>query len=184
MSLVRRPAHGLYGVIAEFADPDALVRACEAVHAAGYRRVDAYTPFPIEEVFEALHLHKSKVPLLVLGGGLTGLMAGFGLAYWSSVIAYPMNIGGRPMNSWPSFIPVTFETTILIAAFSAVIGMIALNGLPKPYHPVFNVERFAKRASRDSLFLVIEAADPKFDREKTHAFLTGLGATEVNEIDP
>ena len=173
--------HGLYGVIAEFPNPDALVRACEAVHAAGYRRVDAYTPFPIEEVFEALHLHRSKVPLLVLGGGLTGLFAGFGLAYWSSVLEYPMNIGGKPLNSWPAFIVPTFETTILFAAGAAVLGMLALNGLPMPYHPVFNVPRF-ERASRDGYFLCIEARDRKFDPRAAREFLEALSPTAVHEV--
>ena len=111
------------------------------------------------------------VSLIVLLGGITGVLAGFGLCYWTSVIAYPLNIGGRPLNSWPSFIPVTFELTILLAAFTAVLGMLVLNGLPMPYHPVFNVPRFAERASQDRFFLAIEAADPKFDREKTREFL-------------
>ena len=121
--------------------------------------------------------------LFVLIGGITGCLAGFGLCYWTQVIAYPLNIGGRPFNSWPSFIPVTFETTILFAAFTAVIGMIALNGLPMPYHPVFNVPRFS-RASQDGFFLAIEAADAKFDRSRTFEFLKNLGAKEVNEVEP
>jgi hypothetical protein len=174
----------IYGLMAEFADPTSLVEAARRVTAEGYQKVDAYSPFPIHELFDALDAHDKRVPLVVLGGGIAGMLGGFGLCYWTSVIDYPMNIGGRPPNSWPSFIPVTFETTILIAAFSAVVGMIALNGLPKPYHPVFNVERFAKHASRDGLFLVIEAADPKFDREQTRAFLQGLGAQEVTDIEP
>src|SRR5688572_4855618 len=174
----------IYGLMAEFADPTALVEAARRTRAEGFRKFDAYSPFPIHELFEALDAHDRRLPLTVLGGGIAGMLGGFGLCYYTSVIAYPLNVGGRPLNSWPSFIPVTFETTILIAAFSAVIGMIVLNGLPMPYHPVFNVERFAKGASRDRLFLVIEATDEKFDREKTRAFLQTLGAKEINDIEP
>ena len=173
----------LYGLLAEFDDADALVEAAKRVHADGYRKVDAYSPFPIEPVWEAFHADDRRVQLFVLIGGITGCLAGFGLCYWTQVIAYPLNIGGRPFNSWPSFIPVTFETTILFAAFTAVLGMIALNGLPMPYHPVFNVPRFS-RASQDGFFLAIEAADPKFDRSRTFEFLKNLGAKEVNEVEP
>ena len=174
----------LYGLMAEFADPTALVVAARRTRDEGFRKFDAYSPFPIHDLFDALDAHDRRLPLGVLGGGIAGMLGGFGLCYYTSVIAYPLNIGGRPFNSWPSFIPVTFEVTILLAAFSAVIGMIALNGLPMPYHPVFNVERFAAGASRDRLFLVIEAADEKFDRDKTRAFLQSLGATEVNDVEP
>lgn len=174
----------LYGLMAEFADPTTLVEAAKRVHAEGYRKVDAYTPFPMHELFDALDIHDKKLQMTVLGAGITGAFAGFGLCYWTQVIAYPLNIGGRPFNSWPSFIPVTFEVTILFAAFTTVIAMILMNGLPMPYHPVFNVQRFRERASQDGLFLAIEADDPKFDREKTRAFLQQLGAREVNEIEP
>ena len=177
------PRHDLYGLMAEFDSPQHLVEAAEQTRAAGYRKVDAYTPFPIEELAEALGHHHSKVPLLVLAGGIAGALGGIGLQYWVSAIAYPLNIGGKPYWSWPAFIPVTFEMTILIAAFAAVLGMLALNGLPQPYHPVFNVPRFAL-ASRDRYFLCIEAADPQFDRESTRAFLLGLAATEVTEVAP
>ncbi len=172
----------LYGLMAEFDSPQHLVAAAEQTRAAGYRKVDAYTPFPIEELAEALGHHHSKVPLLVLGGGIAGCLGGIGLQYWVSAIAYPLNIGGKPYWSWPAFIPVTFETTILLAAFAAVLGMLALNGLPQPYHPVFNVPRFAL-ASRDRYFLCIEAVDPQFDRAATRAFLLGLAATEVTEVE-
>jgi hypothetical protein len=173
----------LHGLLAEFDGPTGLVRAARAVHAAGYRKVDAYTPYPMEEVLDALHLHGSHVPKLVLGGGLFGLAAGWGLQYWASVIEYPMNIGGRPFNSWPAFVVPSFETTVLFAAFGAVFGMLALNGLPQPYHPVFNVPGFSA-ASRDRFFLCVEAADPKFDLAATRDFLRGLGATEVSEVMP
>ena len=171
-----------YGLVAEFATVDALVKAAHEVTAAGYRRVEAYTPFPVEALNEALELPRSKMPLIVLGGGLTGCFGGFGLAYWASVIAYPMNIGGKPLNSWPAFIVPTFEMTILLAAGSAVIGMLALNGLPEPYHPLFNAERFS-RASQDGYFLAIEARDKKFDRAATRAFLQGLNPSEVTEVE-
>jgi hypothetical protein len=172
----------LYGLMAEFDDATALAEAARRTHAEGYRKVDAYSPFPIEAVWEALHAEDRRVQLFVLLGGIAGCLAGFGLCYWTQVIAYPLNIGGRPFNSWPAFIPVTFETTILFAAFTAVIGMIVLNGLPMPYHPVFNVPSFS-RASQDGFFLAIEAADPKFDRARTLEFMRGLGAKEINEIE-
>jgi hypothetical protein len=173
----------IYGLMAEFDDANALVEATKRTYDAGYRKVDAYSPFPIEPAWEALHADDRRVQLLVLCGGIFGAFAGFGLCYWTQVIAYPLNIGGRPLNSWPSFIPVTFEVTILIASFTAVIAMFALNGLPMPYHPVFNVPAFA-RASQDRFFLAIEATDPKFDRSQTFEFLKGLGPKEVNEVEP
>src|SRR5215203_1518895 len=174
----------LYGLMAEFADATTLVEAAKRTQQEGFRKYDAYSPYPIHELFEAMDVKDRRVPLFVLLGGIAGLMAGFGLCYWVSVIAYPLNIGGRPFNSWPSFIPVTFEVTILLASLTCVLTLIVLNGLPMPYHPVFNVRRFAERASQDGLFLAIEADDPKFDREKTHAFLQSLGAREINEIEP
>ena len=174
----------LYGLMAEFSDVTGLVNGARRAHADGYRRLDAYTPFPVHELFDALDAHDRRLPLAVLLGGITGACVGFGLCYWVSVIAYPLNIGGRPFNSWPSFIPVTFEVTILLAAFTAVFAMLGLNGLPMPYHPVFNVKRFAEHASLDGFFLAIEAEDPKFDRHKTREYLQGLGAMEVNDIEP
>jgi hypothetical protein len=173
----------LYGLMAEFGSPAALAEAARAARAAGYRRLDAYTPYPSEEVIEALGHHRSPLPLIVLGGGLAGAAAGFGLAWWSSVIAYPLNIGGKPLNSWPAFIVPTFETTILFAALAAVLGMLVLNGLPNPYHPVFNVRRFAEHASRDGYFLCITARDPRFDPVATKSFLDGLDPLEVNEVE-
>ena len=172
----------IYGYMAEFSDVTSLVAAAQRATAEGYKKVDAFTPFPIHELFDALEAHDKRLPFIVLLAGITGAFAGFGLCYWVSVIAYPLNIGGRPYNSWPSFIPVTFEVTILVAAFSCVIAMLALNGLPMPYHPVFNVKRF-ERASQDAFFLVIEASDPKFDLEATRTFLAGLGAKSVVVVD-
>ena len=172
----------LYGLMAELPSAEALIAAAHKVHEAGYKRVDAYTPYPIEELAHALGHHRSKLPLIVLIGGLCGMAGGYLLQYWVSVIEYPLNIGGRPFHSWPAFIVPTFETTILGAALSAVLGMFALNGLPQPYHPVFNVPRFAL-ASRDRYFLVIEARDPKFDLEQTRSFLLDLNASEVTEVE-
>ena len=174
-----RPA--VYGVMAEFEDPTSLVAATQRAYDAGYRSMDAYSPFPIEELHEALGAHHTRLPLIVLVGGLCGGIGGYTLEYWSSVIAYPLNIGGKPLHSWPAFIPVTFECTILGAALSAVFGMLALNGLPQPYHPVFNVPRFAL-ASRNRFFLCIESRDPKFDVEATRHFLETLNPREVTTV--
>jgi hypothetical protein len=176
-----KQASAVYGLMAEFEDPKSLVVATQRAHAAGYRRMDAYSPFPIEELHEALGSPHTRLPLVVLIGGLCGCVAGYLLEYWSSVIAYPLNIGGKPLHSWPAFIPVTFECTILAAALSCVLGMLALNGLPMPYHPVFNVPRFAL-ASRNRFFLCIEAQDPKFDVEATRRFLETLGPREVSAV--
>jgi hypothetical protein len=173
----------LYGLMAEFDTAAAVVKAAEAVHEAGYRRVDAYTPYPMEEVLDALHLHETHVPKIVLAGGITGLLAGLGLQYWTSVIEYPMNIGGRPVASWPAWIVPAFETTVLFAALAAVVGTLALCGFPQPYHPVFNVPGFAL-ASRDRFFIAIESTDPKFDRDATRLFLSGIGAVSVEEVQP
>lgn len=182
MSSVRDPRPATYGLMAEFPSAEALIAAAHRVHEAGYQKVDAYTPYPIEAVSEALALPRSKVPLVVLIGGLLGGLGGYALQYWSQLIVYPMNIGGRPFHSWPAFIVPTFECTILGAALSAVVGMIIINGLPQPYHPVFNVPRFAL-ASRDRYFLVIEATDARFDADATRRFLTGLNASEVSDIE-
>ncbi len=172
----------IYGLMAEFDTPDSLIQAVRKVREEGYTRIDAYTPFPVEGLAEEVGFHSNLLPILVLGAGIVGALGGFGLQYWVSKIDYPLNVGGRPLNSWPSFIPVTFELTILFAALTAVLGMIALNGLPMPYHPVFNVPRFAM-ASQDRFFLCVESADDKFDREKTLAFLQGLHAKAVTEVD-
>ena len=172
---------GIYGVMAEFDSPSALVDGARAASAEGYRKLEAYTPFPIEELNDVLHLHKNKLPLIVLGGGILGGLTGFLMQYWIAAIYFPINIGGRPLNSWPSFIIITFELTILFASISAVLGMLALCGLPMPYHPVFNVPRFSA-ASRNRFFLCIESGDPLFDRAKTAEFLGTLEAREVSEV--
>ena len=171
----------VYGLMAEFTEPTELMLAARKARLAGYKQMDAYSPIPIEGLHEELGQHNTRLPRIVLTGGILGGMAGMALEYWTSAIAYPMNIGGRPLFTWPSFIPVAYETTILGAALSTVIGMLALNGLPQPYHSVFNSERFT-RASQDRFFLCIESADPKFDRQGTEQFLRSLGPQEVEEV--
>ena len=173
----------LYGLMAEFATPTALVQAAERARLEGYRQMDAYSPIPIEELSEALGLRRTRLPILVFLGGLLGGIAGYGLEYWTQAVAYPLNVGGRPYNSWPQYIPVTFETTVLGAALSAFVGMWALNKLPMPYHPVFNVPAFV-RASRDRFFLCIETTDPRFDRFQTAKFLETLHPMGVFEVAP
>jgi len=179
--MIERRSH-LYGLMAEFDTPDQLIEAAGRSHTEGYRYVNAYTPFPVEGLAEAIGFRRSGVPLLTLIGGLLGGLGGFSMQYWMSAVSYPLNIGGRPLNSWPAFIPVTFETTVLGAALFAVLGMLALNKLPMPHHPVFNVPRFA-RASKDRFFLCIEARDPKFDRARTAKFLENLKARDVSEVE-
>jgi Alternative complex III, ActD subunit len=173
----------LYGLLAEFESPDDLLAAAWRAHADGYRRMDAYSPFPIEGLSDAIGFHRNRLPLLVLIAGITGALVGFFSQYWVAAIDYPINVGGRPFNSWPAFIPITFEVTILVAALTTVLGMLALNGLPMPYHPVFNVPRFAL-ATRDRFFLAIEAADARFDPTATRKFLEDQGAKEVTAVEP
>jgi hypothetical protein len=176
------PRPGIYGLLAEFKDPTALVEAARQAYAAGYRRMDAYTPFPVEGLAEALGFRRTRVPLIVFIGGLVGALTGYGMQYWCNAVDYPINVGGRPLNSWPSFLPVTFELTVLFAALAGVFGLLALCGLPMPYHPLFHVPRFAQ-VSRDRFFLCIEHTDPKFDHEATRQFLAGLGPRgEVMEV--
>jgi hypothetical protein len=171
----------VYGLLAEFETPTQLVEATRRAYAEGYRKMDAYSPFPIEEVADALGFHKTRVPLVVLVGGILGGVSGYVLQWWINTISYPLNVGGRPYHSWPSFIIVTFEMTVLFAGLAALFGMLALNGLPMPYHPVFNVARFAM-ATRDRFFLCIESSDPKFDRAGTRAFLESLHPHGVEEV--
>jgi hypothetical protein len=172
----------LYGLLAEFEQPEDLLDRARRAYQAGYRKISAYSPFPIEGLAEAIGLRRSKLPLLVLLGGIVGALGGFFLQYYAAVIDYPWNVGGRPANSWPSFMIVTFELTILIAAGVAAVGMLLLNGLPRLYHSVFNAPRF-KLASQDRFFLCIEARDPKFDLTETRQFLESLGAEEVVAVE-
>lgn len=171
----------LYGLLAEFPTTHALLAAAQKTGDAGYRKTDAYSPFPVEGVHDALRAKKTILPWLVLGGGLTGGITGFSMQCFASIVHYPLNIGGKPYFSWPAFIPVTFEMTILFSALTAVVGMILLNGLPKPYHPVFNVPRF-ETASSHGFFLLIKASDPAFEATKVRNFLKDLGATGVFDV--
>jgi hypothetical protein len=172
----------LCGLIAEFKNMADLLAATRQARAAGYQSMDAYSPFPDDDLAEALGVQGSWLPWLVFLAGLLGAVGGFALQYYVSVLAYPLNIGGRPLFSWPAFIPVAFETTILMAAFAALVGMLVLNGLPQPYHPVFNVPRFSL-ASQDRFFLAIDADDPQFDLEETRNFLISLGSDYVTEVN-
>jgi len=172
---------GLYGLLAEYDTVPGLVSAAERAREHGYRRMDTYSPFPIEPAAEAIGFHKNRVALVVLMGGLLGGLGGYSLEYWVSVLAYPINVGGKPWHSWPAFIPVTFECTVLGAAISAFIGMLVMNGLPMPYHPIFNAPNFAA-ASKDKLFLCIEAADPQFDLARTRQFLEQTNPRVVTEV--
>jgi hypothetical protein len=175
---------GLYGLLAEYGSAQELLEAVKTVRAAGHRAIDAFTPFPVEAIAHEVTDHeRSKVPLICLVGGITGALGGWGLAFWTSTIDYPMNIGGKPFNSWPAFIPVIFECTVLVAAFSAAIGMLVLNRLPEPYHPVFNVESFRRKASRDGFFLCVEATDARFRHDETLSLLHETGALEVSDVD-
>src|SRR5262245_59979347 len=172
----------IYGLMAEFESPTALVEAAHRAREAGYTKMDGFSPFPIEELTEALGVRPTRLPLLVLIGGLVGCLGGFFMQWYSAVVDYPLDIGGRPPNSWPMFMPVTFEMTVLLAGLTAVFAVLALNGLPQPYHPVFNVPRFAL-ATRHRFFLCIEATDPLFDRQGTRDFLQSLHPREVNEVE-
>jgi len=167
--------------MAEFEDPTSLVNAARTAYEMGFRKLDAYTPFPIEELNDVLHLHKNKLPLIVLCGGLLGALTGYLLQYFVTVIYFPINVAGRPLHSWPSYIVITFELTILFGALATVLGMMGLCGLPMPYHPAFNVPRFSA-ASRDRFFLCIEATDPMYNLQTTSRFLESMEAKEVSEV--
>jgi hypothetical protein len=171
----------LFGLLAEFDDPAGVLAAARQAHRAGYRRLEAYSPFPVHGLAEALGKRPTRLPLITLLGGLLGGLGGYALQYWVSVVNYPFNVGGRPPHSWPAFLPVVFELAVLGAAVFSVLGMLALNGLPMPYHPVFNVPQF-KLASRDRFFLSIQADDPQFEREATRTFLDELHPLAVHEI--
>jgi hypothetical protein len=171
----------LHGLLAEFDSVESLVHATEQAYAHGYRAMDAYSPFPVEELSDALGFRTRAVPLLALAGGLTGVVTGFGMQAGVHAVLLPINVGGRPLVSWPAFIPVTFEMGVLFSALFTLVGLLALNRLPEPYHPVFNVPGFA-RATRDRFFLCIEARDARFNAEGTRRFLEGLGAREVSDV--
>lgn len=172
---------GLHGALAQFNTPEDLIEAGEKAYAEGYRKMDAYAPMPVDGLAEAIGYKKNKVALCVLIGGCCGVCFGLGLLEWIAQIAYPHNVGGRPLNSWPAFIPITFECMILFSALTALVSMLAMNGLPRPYHSVFNVPSF-ERASVDKFFLCIESEDPKFEPDQTLEFLKTLGPEEVNYV--
>ena len=171
----------IYGLVAEFDTPAEIVAAARKAHQQGYRKMDAYSPFPVEGLSEAVGFHHDNVALICLVGGLIGLATAYAMQYWINVIAYPVNVGGRPLHSWPAFIVVCFEMTILFGGLAAAFGMLAMNGLPMPYHPLFNVPSFSL-ASRDKFFLCIEAVDPKFDHEATYKFLASLAPRTITEV--
>ena len=182
MALKKKVRPPTYGLMAEFDNPTDAVAAARRVHEEGYTKIDAFSPYPVEELSEAIGVHSTKMSLLVLIGGLIGGTLGYLMQYYIHVHYYPINVGGKPLHSWPAFIPITFECTVLGAALFAVFGMLALNGLPEPYHPVFNAPNFAL-ASRDRFFVLVESTDPKFDRERTAEFLRTLNAREVTDVE-
>jgi len=171
----------IYGLMAEFDTPTDLVVAARKTYEAGYKKIDAYSPFPIEQLSEAIGFHRNGVPLVVLVGGILGCLSGFALQWWIATVSYPVNVGGRPYLSTPAFIVVTFEMTILFAVLAAVFGMLALNGLPMPYHPVFNVPRFAF-ATKDRFFLIVFSSDPNYSSTGTRSFLEGLDPRSISEV--
>lgn len=174
---------GIFGILARFPDPETLVSAAHLATEAGYRNLDAYSPFPVEGLADAMHLKPSRLPLAVLAGGITGGLLGFFMQYYAMAFDLPLNIGGKPLLSWPAFIPITFELTILLAAFGGVIGLFVVTRFPQPYHPIFNVEDFQKHGSQDGFYLGIESRDPKFDAAETREFLVNLGAILVSDIE-
>lgn len=182
MAVKRKARPATYGLMAEFDNPSDAVAAARRVHDEGYTKIDAFSPYPVEELSEAIGVHSTKMPLVVLVGGVLGGLTGYLLQFYVHTIYYPINVGGKPFHSWPAFIPITFEMTVLGAGLFAVFGMLAMNGLPEPYHPVFNAPNFAL-ASRDRFFVLIESADPKFDRERTAEFLRTLNAREVTDVE-
>jgi hypothetical protein len=177
------PREGIYGLLAEFNTPGELVQATEAAHAAGYRRMECYTPYPVEEAAVALRFHKNRVPLVTLLGGLMGVTTAFLMETWIAVWSYPLNIGGRPLFSWPAFIIPAYEWTILFAGLSAAFGMVALNGLPQLYHPLFNAPNFRQGVTTDKFFLCLEATDPRFSIMETRALLEQFSPASVVEVE-
>ena len=178
---VSEPTNVTYGVMGEFDSAESIVTAARRAVAEGFTKFEAYTPVPIEELNDVIHKKRTILPLIALIGGLSGMATGFALQYWASVIEYPFNVGGRPFASWPAFVIPSYELTILFSALATTIGMIALNGLPQPYHPVFNAPRFSL-ASSDKFFLVIESGDPRYDGDKTSRFLRDIGAKGVYDV--
>jgi hypothetical protein len=179
--LTKRPSD-VFGIIAEFDTPEELMAAARQVRDAGYKKVDAFAPFPVEGLSQAIGFKDKLIPTTMLIAGIVGIIWGLGVQFFGLGLSYPLNIGGRPLWSWPNFIPITFEATVLTAAWTGGIAMFAFNGLPQLYHPVFDAPNF-DRASTDAFFLLIEAKDPKFERVETMKFLQGLGTERVNEVE-
>jgi hypothetical protein len=179
---VEKQTGRLYGLMAKFEHQEDLIAAAERTHAAGYRKFDAYSPYPVADLARAMHLKSSPLPFLILAGGLSGGLGGFLMMTFATVIDYPMNIGGRPLFSWPAYIPITFELVILSGALAGILGLFAFTRFPQPYHPVFNNEDFNAHGSQDAFFLSIEANDPKFNLEQTRRFMEGLKSAQVSEI--
>lgn len=173
---------GLYGLLAKFERQEDLISAAERTYAIGYRKFDAYSPYPVADLARAMHLKSSPLPFFILAGGLAGGIGGFLLMTFATVIDYPMNIGGRPLFSWPAYIPITFELVVLLGALTGVLGLFAFTRFPEPYHPVFNSEDFNAHGSQDAYYLSIEASDPIFNLERTRRFLEALGPAQVSEI--
>jgi hypothetical protein len=171
----------IYGIMAEFDTPTALLEAARRTYQAGYRKIDAYSPFPVEGLAEEIGFHHNAVPLVVLICGIIGGATGYLMQWYCDAYSYPINVGGRPYNSWPSFIVITFELTILFGGISALLGMLALNGLPMPYHPVFNVPRFAM-ASKDRFFLIVFSSDKQYNPAAVRSFLEGLQPRSISEV--
>ncbi|MBX3118102.1 MAG: DUF3341 domain-containing protein [Fimbriimonadaceae bacterium] len=178
---VEAPKNPVHGMIAEFDGPDEILEAAVKTKEAGFKKIEAYTPFPVHGLADVIDKEDHRVKWIIFLGGAMGVAAGYGLQYWVSVYAYAHNVGGKPLQSWPAFIPITFECMVLFASFAAVIGMLGLNGLPRPHHPIFNAKNF-EFASRSKFFLCVEVEDEKYDRDETEAFLKGLGAKEVSEV--
>lgn len=183
MELEASSPTNLYGLLAKFETPEDLVAASRRVYEAGYRKFDAYTPYPVEGLSQAMQLKPSPIPYLVLAGGIIGGITGFGMQTFATVFDYPLNIGGRPLFSWPAYIPITFEMIILLAAVTGFLGLFFFTRFPEPYHPVFRSEDFNQHASQDGFYLGIEAADPQFDLDRTRRFLTEAGSVQVSEIE-
>jgi hypothetical protein len=176
-----QPVPSLHGLMAEFSDHSALLKAAERAYAEGYRRMDAYSPFPIDGLAEAMGKRGTPIPLVVLLAGMAGGMGGYLMQWYALAVDYPLDIGGRPLHSWPAFVPITFELTVLSAALAAFLSVFILNRLPQPYHPAFNVAAFGQ-ASQDRFFLCLEATDPKFNEAGTRAFLEELRPENVHEV--
>ncbi len=182
-TLIEDKKQKLYGLLAKFDTPEALVAATRRVYEAGYRKFDAYSPYPVEGLQQAMHLRSSPMPFIVLAGAIIGGVSGFGMQAFATVIDYPQNIGGRPLFSWPAYIPITFELIILLGAFAGVAGLFFFTRFPQPYHPVFNSADFNAHASQDSFYLGIEADDPQFQLERTQRLMEQLGSVQVSEIE-